>query len=188
MARGAMPWTIAIEKAIEDGEWHSVSDVIAAGAADVPRERALEEMGEARATSADEDRRADAGAKTLARQALMGMRRFGKAQLSADKKEVRKVTDQSVSIGVLAERVSNLELLVAQLADNIATLSGGSLPTEATSALSQDQIDSAFEGAGSGTITGRFVTSKSAVEEGDLSARFELGPEVNAVGGFEVSE
>jgi hypothetical protein len=149
MARGAMPWTIAIDKAIEDGEWHSAVEVIAAGAAEVPRERALEEMGESRATTADEDRRADAGAKTLARQALMGMRRFGKVEFSRDKKEVRKVTDQSVSLGVLAERVSHLELLVAQLADNIVTMSGGMFPA---SALSQAQTDEIFAQSSVGDV------------------------------------
>lgn len=118
MARGATPWTEAMEEFLADGEWHGMEEVLAVGAAVVPAERALEEMGKSkRAQQADEGRRIAAGQKTLAQQSLMGMKRFSKVEIKGNKpdQEVRKLSAASVSPGVLVERVAALEAQVARL-------------------------------------------------------------------------
>jgi hypothetical protein len=144
-----MPWTEAIEEILDDGEWHDVNDVIAAGAELVPDDRAIAVMEKhSRATQADPARRIAAGKKTLSRQALMGQRRFGKAEFSPDKKRVRKASPESISPGVLAERVATLE---AQMIQVLAALNLGDAP-------SAEEIDNAF--AGNGVVTSESETAE----------------------------
>lgn len=191
MARGAMPWTIAMEQALSDGEWHDLNDVIKVGAAEIPRERALAEMGEGRAANSDEDRRAAAGASTLARQALMGMRRFGRAEVSSDKKQIRRASDASVNPGVLAERVSVLEAQVARLFEQqvmvfnqLTLLAGGTLPNVDVEETLRS-LDGLRQERPVGTVTGRFESDAGAVDEVDDRVR-DAAPGTVRVGDAEV--
>ena len=129
MARGSMPWTEEMMKFLEDGEWHSLDEVVKVGISVVPPDRALEEMGKTnRAQQQGEERRIAAGQWTVAQQALKGRQRFGQVEYAPIRDEngkklgqkVRKISDSSVSIGNLAERVTRLEGLMAQLADTSA--------------------------------------------------------------------
>lgn len=156
MARGAMPWTARIEELLSDGEWHAVADVVAAGAEQVPAERALAEMG-GRAAHSDDEARTAAGAKTLAKQSLMGMVRFGKATLSGDKKEVRKSSEESTSLGALAARVAALEERIAALEGVILSrisLSDEDVNAAFSGVVESDRVLDSAPGTVSGTVTG----------------------------------
>ena len=142
MGRGAKAWTQRIEEILADNEEHDVVDVVAAGAAVVPAERALEEMG-GKAAHSDDEARTVAGAKILAKQSLMGMVRFGKAVLSEDKKRVQKASAQSTSLGALASRVSVLERQIVAL----CAATGVTLTTVEESTPSANEVDSALNGA-----------------------------------------
>lgn len=143
MGRGAKEWTIRIEGILSDDEWHLVADVVAAGAAEVPAERALEEMG-GKAAHSDEETRISAGQRGLAKQSLMGMVRFGKATLSGDKKSVRRSSKESTSLGALAARVAVLERQLVALCE----ATGVTLQNDTDEAPSADEVDGALNGHG----------------------------------------
>lgn len=151
MGRGAKPWTVRIEEILADNEEHDVADVIAAGAAEVPADRALEEMG-GKAAHSDDEARTIMGAKTLAKQSLNGMVRFGKAVFSDDKKRVQKASAQSTSLGALAARVSVLERQIVALCE----ATGVTLETGEEAAPSEADIESALNGnfEVQGSVTG----------------------------------
>lgn len=132
-----MEWTVRIEELLDDGEEHLVSDVVAAGAAVVPEERALEEMG-GRASHSDNEARASAGAKTLAKQSLMAMVRFGKVSISKDKKIVQKTLTDSTSLGAQAARLADV---IARLERVEAHLGIG-----AEDGLTAEQVETALNG------------------------------------------
>jgi hypothetical protein len=152
MGRGAKPWTIKIEEILSDGEEHAVADVVAAGAAAVPAERALEEMG-GKAAHSNDDERTQLGAKILAKQSLMGMVRFGKATLNKAEGTVCRASKDSTSLGALAGRVAVLERqLIA-----VCEATGVTLATGTESAPSTDEVDAALNGSDfevQGTVTG----------------------------------
>lgn len=108
MSQKAKPWTVAIDALLSDGEWHTTEEALAAGAAEVPVERALQEMG-SKQSGQPEDRRVQIGRRNVAMQAVTGMTRFGKAEFGESKKKIRKVGDKSRSLGDLATRVEELE-------------------------------------------------------------------------------
>ncbi len=108
MGQNAKPWTVAIDAFLADGETYLTEDALAAGAAVVPEERALQEMGDKQSAQSDE-RRIQIGRRNVAMQAITGMIRFGKAEYVNGKKSIRKVGNKSRSIGELASRVDILE-------------------------------------------------------------------------------
>jgi hypothetical protein len=139
MGRGAKPWTLKIEEILADGEEHAVADVVAAGAAEVPAERALEEMG-GKAAHSDDNERTQLGAKILAKQSLMGMVRFGKATLNKAEGTVQRASKDSTSLGALAGRVAVLERQLAALCEATGvTLASAEAP-------SADEVDAALNG------------------------------------------
>lgn len=134
MGQSAKPWTNAIAEFLADGEWHDVNEALAVGAAVVPEDRALQEMGEKQSAQSNE-KRISIGRRNVAMQAVTGMIRFGKAEYGDGKKQLRKVSDKSRSIGELAVRVDELEAKLAQVLDQL-----DSLQSQA------DRLDAASEG------------------------------------------
>lgn len=123
------PWTEAMMKALDDGAWHDREEILLIGAALVPEERAMEEMGSRSLTSTPE-RRVAAGARTVALQALQGRRRFLAVEFTKDKStavSVRKTDHDGVAnFGASVERIARLEeelgalrALVSQIAARV---------------------------------------------------------------------
>lgn len=136
------PWTVAMMAVLEDGEWHNREDILMVGAAVVPADRALLEMGERSLTSTPE-RRVSAGARTVALQALQGRRRFQAVEFSKDGK-VRKSPHEGVAnFGAAVERVAKLEDEVAELRAIVTRISAklGLLVVDAESAPGGDESD-----------------------------------------------
>jgi len=99
---------------LSDGQVRDVEEVLAVGAAEVPAERALKEMGTKSATM-DEERRIKIGQRNVARQGLDGRARFGKYAWVDGKKRVRLA--EGMSLGELAEQVRALTAKVEELSD-----------------------------------------------------------------------
>jgi hypothetical protein len=121
MGQSEKPWTTAIREFLSDGEDHLTADAIAAGAAVVTSERAAQEMG-SKASGRSEEDRLKSGRKNVAKMAINGMVRFGKASYSDDKKTIRWISEDSTSIGEVSERVRVLEEQVSQLLLNVEAL------------------------------------------------------------------
>lgn len=119
MGARAMEWTLAIEGFLADGEWHPTADALAAGAAVVPDERALREMGDKKASAPTEER-LQIGKRNVAQQGLTGLVRFGKVEYGDGRKQVRKVSDRSFSIGEFNE----LRARVEQLEESLESILG----------------------------------------------------------------
>jgi hypothetical protein len=108
MGANSKPWTDAITELLSDGEWHTVEDALAAGAAQVSSARALQEMGD-KQTGQPAERRMQIGKRNVATQALTGMFRFGKVEYGDGKKTVRKSSAKSTSLGEVLTKVKALE-------------------------------------------------------------------------------
>lgn len=119
MGARAMEWTLAIEAFLADGEWHATADALAAGAAVVPAERALREMGEKKANASDEER-LKIGKRNVAQQGLTGLIRFAKVEYGEGRSKIRKVSDRSFSMGDFIQ----LQSQVAELATTLAQVVG----------------------------------------------------------------
>jgi Tfp pilus assembly major pilin PilA len=117
MGQSEKAWTEAIREFLADKQVHLESEAIAVGAAVVDDDRAKKEMGSKQSNRPQEDRIA-AGKKNVAKQAITGMIRFGKAVNGVDedgKRTIRWISQESTSVGRVADRVSELEEQVAQL-------------------------------------------------------------------------
>lgn len=116
-----MPWTQAMMDALADGEWHDKKEILDIGAALVPADRALEELG-SRLETMPSERRIASGAHTVALQSLQGRRRFLAVQIGPDGR-VRKSPHESVAnFGISMERMAKLEMEVADLRVLVAQL------------------------------------------------------------------
>jgi hypothetical protein len=117
MGQSEKAWTAAIREFLSDGQPHLMSEAEDAGIALVPLERAQQEMGSKQPTQSEEDR-IKTGKRNVAKQAITGMLRFGKAETGVDdngKKTIRWISSQSTSVGPVAHRVSDLEKKVEEL-------------------------------------------------------------------------
>lgn len=123
-----MDWTATMMAVVEDGQWHDREEVLAAAIEVIPQERALEEIGE-RSMTMTLEKRARAGARTVALQALQGRRRFGAVEVKKFDDGityVRRTGSDGRSIGHVAEdldrlkdEVAALRALVAQMAAHV---------------------------------------------------------------------
>lgn len=109
-----MPWTVAMEEVLADGDWHLIEDVLKIGMEEISSERALVEM-KSRSLQSSEETRIGSGRRTLANQTLMSFVRFGTAKYSNDKKRVQKTSPKATNPGELVQRVERLEQLCESL-------------------------------------------------------------------------
>lgn len=122
MGQAEKVWTEAIRVFLSDGEEHLTSEAIDVGAALVPEERAKKEMGSKQSNRSEADRIAS-GRRNVAKQALTGMTRFGKAAYTDDsKKHIKWLSEDSTSIGPVSARVAELEETVEKLVLTVEAL------------------------------------------------------------------
>lgn len=120
MGATAKAWTAAIEQFLADGKWHDTEEALQVGAAVVPEERALHEMGD-RQSSHPTERRIKIGQRNVAQQAVTGMVRFGKAGYSEGKRKIRWLGAASRSLGETAATLDDLQAKVTELTDLVET-------------------------------------------------------------------
>lgn len=116
MGARSMPWRQAMESLLADGEVHELEDVLKVGAAEVPQERALQEMG-SKQSGQTETKRVETGQRNVAMQGVTGMIRFGQAKYVNGRKQIQWIGKDSTSIGDLRTRIEALEEKVEKLLD-----------------------------------------------------------------------
>lgn len=115
MGQSEKPWTTAIREFLSDGLEHDTEEAINVGAAVVSDERAKQEMGSKQSNRSETDR-IWSGKRNVAKQALTGMTRFGKAAWGdAGKKTIKWLSEDSTSIGEVSAKLSELSETVEQL-------------------------------------------------------------------------